>query len=292
MKKTQISINSQRISIFFYKKLLAALSVTFIFLGLLNSSVSAQQNQNSYLFATPWYKSDGGQVRLAITKPSFSGARDGIIKIVLKPGWKTYWRNPGNSGMAPFFNFNQQVSYEIFYPVPQLYETENDWSLGYKGEVTLPFTISDSKENLNGSLTLGLCNKICIPFTVNFDFSSSALKNERLPISLLKDARDSLPYTTHPQFKISAEKDSNTLFIKIQNSNDTIPSSLFLDGGEMQLGPAKKINDNVKYTLFSAPIHFIPDQIDQTVFYTVSFKDYALSGTFTFHTQSNKTANP
>ncbi|GAA5103449.1 protein-disulfide reductase DsbD domain-containing protein [Bartonella jaculi] len=292
MKKIQIFINLQSISPFFHKKILVTLKLIFVLLGLFNFSVCAQTKQKSYLFATPWYESDGGRVRLAITSPSLSGIRDGIIEIMLKPQWKTYWRNPGNSGMAPFFNFKQQVSYEIFYPTPQLYETENDWSIGYKNEVLLPFTISNASNNLTGSLTLGFCNEICLPFTVNFNFSPPIEKNDAIPSSLLKKAQDALPRTNNHALKISAEKDKNTLFIKIQNKNKIMPISLFLDGGEMQIGPAKKVSDNVDYTLFSAPIHFIPEKTIQTVFYTVSFKDDALSGTFMLHTPLTSPAIP
>ncbi|WP_455481054.1 protein-disulfide reductase DsbD domain-containing protein [Bartonella sp. B12(2025)] len=292
MKKIQIFTKLQYIVTFFYKKLLVILSLTCIMLELLNIPIKAQTKQNSYLSATSWYESDGGRIRLAITEPSLSGIRDGIIEIVLKPGWKTYWRNPGNSGMAPFFNFNQQISYEIFYPTPQLYKTENDWSLGYKDKVVLPFTISGSNESLSGALTLGLCNKICLPFTVNFDFSSPALKNKRLPASLLKNAQTALPDTTHNEFKITAQKDTNNLFIKIQNNNKLTPTSLFLDGGEMQIGPAKKVSENTEYTLFSAPLYFIPDEENHTIFYTVSFKSHALSGKFTLYTQPTPLSNP
>ncbi|WP_336294756.1 protein-disulfide reductase DsbD domain-containing protein [Bartonella sp. CB169] len=285
-KKLQYMIN------LFYKKLLMILSLTFIILELLNTPVRAQTQQNSYLTATPWYESEGGNIRLAITELPLSGIRDGIIEITLKPGWKTYWRNPGNSGMAPFFNFNQQVSYEIFYPTPQLYETENDWSLGYKDKVILPFTVSGSNKNLSGSFTLAFCNKICLPFTINFDFSSLALKNKHLPASLLKKAQTALPNTINHAFKITAEKDTNNLFIKIQNNNKIVPSALFLDGGEMQIGPAKKINENAEYTLFSAPVYFIPDETKHRIFYTVSFKGNALSGTLILDTQPTSLANP
>ncbi|WP_455475766.1 protein-disulfide reductase DsbD domain-containing protein [Bartonella sp. B17] len=285
MKKAQIFTNFKSISTFFHKKLFATLSIAFIFLGLVNVSLSDPKKQKSHLSATPWYESDGGRVRLATTTPSLSGVRNGIIEIILKPGWKTYWRNPGNSGMAPFFNFNQKVSYEIFYPTPQLYETENDWTLGYKGKVIFPFTVSDSGKDLSGSFTFGICNEICIPFTVHFNFSPSSSKNKHLPMYLLKDAQASLPRTTHDEFQISVQQDTNALLIKIGNNNKTAPSSLFLDGGEMQIGPAKKISNNAECTLFSAPIYFIPDKINQIVFYTVSFKDYALSGTFMLHKQ-------
>ncbi|VEJ45023.1 protein-disulfide reductase DsbD domain-containing protein [Bartonella vinsonii] len=281
MKKILIFTRLQNTAISLYKKLLVTFSLTFIILEFLNFPVRAHTKQNASLLATSWYESDGGRIRLALTEPSLSGIREGIIEIVLKPKWKTYWRNPGNSGMAPFFTFNQQVSYEIFYPTPQLYETENDWSLGYKDKVVLPFSLSGSSKNLSGTLTLGLCHKICLPFTVPFDFSPSVQKNKRLPLSLLKKAQDTLPRTTHDALKISAEKKKNILFIKIQNNNRIAPYSLFLDGGEMQIGPAKKVTKNTDYTLFSAPIYFTPDETNHTIFYTVSFKSHALSGTFT-----------
>ncbi|WP_273718996.1 MULTISPECIES: protein-disulfide reductase DsbD domain-containing protein [Bartonella] len=292
MRKSNIFTNLQNIATFFYKKLVVTLSLTLIVLELLNIPVNAQTEQKLQLFSTSWYETEGGRIRLAITEPSLSGMREGFIEIVLKPGWKTYWRNPGNSGMAPFFNFNQQISYEIFYPIPQLFETENDWSLGYKDKVILPFKLSSSNKNLSGAFTLGLCHKICLPLTVNFDFLPSALKNKYLPASLLKNAQDSLPRMTQNALKISAEKNNNTLLIKIQNNNKSTPCSLFLDGGEMQIGAAKKINDNAEYTLFSAPLYFVPEEKKQKIFYTVSFKDHALSGTFIVHTQSPPLAIP
>ncbi|EJF88228.1 protein-disulfide reductase DsbD domain-containing protein [Bartonella melophagi] len=292
MKKIQIFLNLQRISNIFYKKFLIIFSLTFVLLSSSNFTIAAQKEQESHLLATPWYESEGGCVRLALTKPSPSGIRNGFIEVMLKPKWKTYWRNPGNSGMAPFFNFNQQVSYEIFYPIPQLYETENDWSLGYKNKVVLPFSVSDSNENLSGSLTLGLCDEICIPFTVDFDFSSSTQKNTHLSPSLLKHAQAALPHAMDNEFTISAEKDKNTLFIKIQNNSKIKILSLFLDGGDMQIGPAKKVSDHEEYTLFSAPIYFTPDELNQTIFYAISSQNHALSGTFIINTQSNSTVIP
>ncbi|WP_208541130.1 MULTISPECIES: protein-disulfide reductase DsbD domain-containing protein [Bartonella] len=292
MKKIQIFLNLQRISNIFYKKFLIIFSLTFVLLSSSNLTIAAQKEQESQLLATPWYESEGGSVRLALTKSSPSGIRNGFIEVMLKPKWKTYWRNPGNSGMAPFFNFNQQVSYEIFYPIPQLYETENDWSLGYKNKVVLPFSVSDSSENLSGSLTLGLCDEICIPFTVDFDFSSSTQKNTYLSPSLLKRAQAALPRAMDNEFTISAEKDKNTLFIKIQNNSKIKILSLFLDGGDMQIGPAKKVSDHEEYTLFSAPIYFMPDELNQTIFYAISSQNHALSGTFVINTQSNSTVIP
>src|SRR5512134_1370659 len=56
-------------------------------------------------------KSDGGQ----------SALRAGV-EIRLAPGWKTYWRYPGDSGVPPRFDFSgsQNVkSVTVRYPAPQ-----------------------------------------------------------------------------------------------------------------------------------------------------------------------------
>ncbi|WP_407965222.1 protein-disulfide reductase DsbD domain-containing protein [Bartonella sp. C271] len=292
MKKLQIFQNLQKITNTFQKNLLVILKIILVFLGFFYFLANTQAKQKPYLIATPWHESEGGYARLAITSSSLSGIKSGIIEITLRPKWKTYWRNPGDSGMAPFFNFNQQVSYEIFYPTPQLYKTENDWSLGYTNKVVLPFNISGSDENLSGSLTLGMCNEICIPFTINFNFSSSTQNNTSLSLSLLKKAQDALPGTAHNALKIHAEKNENTLLIKIKNNKTITTSALFLDGGSMQIGPTKKISDHEGYAVFTAPIYYDSDELNKTVFYTVSYQDHAFSGTFTINTQSSHTTIP
>ncbi|RUX21351.1 hypothetical protein EOA27_06205, partial [Mesorhizobium sp. M2A.F.Ca.ET.037.01.1.1] len=49
-----------------------------------------------------WYNSEGGKVRLVTTgKPDEAGKIRGVLDIALKPGWKTYWRDPGDAGVPP-----------------------------------------------------------------------------------------------------------------------------------------------------------------------------------------------
>ncbi|MDD9333517.1 MAG: hypothetical protein PV354_07595, partial [Bartonella sp.] len=78
----------------------------------------------------------------------------------------------------------------------------------------------------------------------------------------------------------------------IKNNKIITTSALFLDGGAMQIGPAKKISDYQGYAVFSAPIYFDSDELNETVFYTVSYQDQAFSGTFTINTQSSHTVIP
>nr|WP_053944502.1 protein-disulfide reductase DsbD domain-containing protein [Bartonella ancashensis] len=284
MKKLHIFFNSKKKISLYNKAILIALILIYAFLKLLIPTANAQEKKETFLISTPWNESEGGRVRLAVTKPSASKERHGIIEILLKPMWKTYWRNPGNSGIVPFFHFDQKVSYEIFYPTPQLYEMENDWSFGYTDAVTLPFSVLGSDDNLSGSLTIGICNKLCIPLTINFNFSSFYGENIYIPSSLLKNAQSTLPrHIQHNKEIINAKRDRNSLLITIRKNAKNTPLSLFLDGGEMQIGPAKKITDHEKYTFFSAPIYFAPNEKSKTVFYTISSEDYSFSGEFTIN---------
>ncbi len=54
---------------------------------------------------SPWDGDAHAQVRLiAGARSSDSTLRAGI-EIKLAPGWKTYWRYPGDSGVPPHFDF-------------------------------------------------------------------------------------------------------------------------------------------------------------------------------------------
>ena len=51
--------------------------------------------------SSSWYASEGGRIRLVTTgKPDSAGRIQGVLEIALKPGWKTYWRDPGDSGVT------------------------------------------------------------------------------------------------------------------------------------------------------------------------------------------------
>jgi DsbC/DsbD-like thiol-disulfide interchange protein len=46
----------------------------------------------------------------------------GGVEILLEPGWHTYWRNPGDAGVSPSFDFlrSENVStLEVLYPAPE-----------------------------------------------------------------------------------------------------------------------------------------------------------------------------
>jgi DsbC/DsbD-like thiol-disulfide interchange protein len=92
------------------------------------------------------------------------------IEIKLQPGWKTYWRYPGDSGVPPRFDFSGSENLaraKVLYPAPHLFTDETGNSLGYKDAVIFPLQVSP--KDLGKPVTLRLkldyavCEKLCIP---------------------------------------------------------------------------------------------------------------------------------
>ncbi len=52
--------------------------------------------------SSDWFETEGARIRLVTTgKPAADGKLKGMLDIELKPGWKTYWRDPGDAGVPP-----------------------------------------------------------------------------------------------------------------------------------------------------------------------------------------------
>jgi len=100
------------------------------------------------------------------------GTHVAALALRLAPGWKPYWRAPGDAGIPPEFNWSgsQNLSaVEVRYPVPHVFDQNGMRSVGYKGGVVLPLLIRPEDPagdiQLRGEVSLGVCADICIPVT-------------------------------------------------------------------------------------------------------------------------------
>jgi len=92
------------------------------------------------------------------------------IEIRLAPGWKTYWRYPGDSGVPPRFDFSGSrnlKSASVRYPAPHRLTDESGTSIGYKDSVVFPLDLTPQDATKPVELALkidyAVCEKICIP---------------------------------------------------------------------------------------------------------------------------------
>jgi DsbC/DsbD-like thiol-disulfide interchange protein len=148
--------------------------------------------------ASPWLKDGHSAVRL------LAGSRSGAVLLggiafQLQPGWHTYWRNPGDSGVPPRFDFSKSDNIEavtILWPAPTKFaDGAGGTSLGYQKQVVLPLRIvaknTDKPVTLRADINYAVCEKLCIPVEASAElgFTSVASTED----SALFAALDSVP---------------------------------------------------------------------------------------------------
>lgn len=101
------------------------------------------------------------------------GERTAGLRVTLDPGWKTYWRAPGEAGLAPVFDWSASrgvSDVEVEWPAPETFDDAGYTSIGYTGSFVLPLRMADAGQGgvLAGSVELGVCDEVCIPVTLDF----------------------------------------------------------------------------------------------------------------------------
>ncbi|EKE43731.1 hypothetical protein OCGS_2065 [Oceaniovalibus guishaninsula JLT2003] len=100
------------------------------------------------------------------------GRHFAALRITLAPGWKTYWRSPGDAGIPPHFDWSGSgnlQSIRVHWPVPHVFGSNGLTSIGYADGVVLPVEIVPNDPgapiDLSLALDLGVCEDICVPFS-------------------------------------------------------------------------------------------------------------------------------
>ena len=89
----------------------------------------------------------------------------------MKPGWKVYWRSPGDAGFPPVPDWSRSRNLKsavLHWPAPERFSVLGLETLGYQDEVVLPMTVEVSDPGrplaLAGTVRYLTCNEICIPY--------------------------------------------------------------------------------------------------------------------------------
>jgi DsbC/DsbD-like thiol-disulfide interchange protein len=148
--------------------------------------------------ASPWQRGAHSAVRL------LAGSRSGPvllggIAVQLDPGWKTYWRTSGDSGVPPRFDFSKSDNIEavtILWPAPTKFDDgAGGTSLGYHDQVVLPLRIvaknADKPATLRADISYAVCEKICIPIEASAELAFASVASTE--DSALFAALDTVP---------------------------------------------------------------------------------------------------
>jgi DsbC/DsbD-like thiol-disulfide interchange protein len=148
--------------------------------------------------ASPWQRDGHSAVRL------LAGSRSGAVLLggiafQLQPGWKTYWRTPGDSGVPPRFDFSKSENIEavtVMWPAPLKFDDgAGGVSLGYHDQTVLPLRIvpksADKPVTLRAAISYAVCEKICIPVEANAELAFNSVASTE--DSALFAALDTVP---------------------------------------------------------------------------------------------------
>src|SRR5215475_329621 len=148
--------------------------------------------------ASPWRRDGHSAVRL------LAGSRSGAVLIggiafQLQPGWKTYWRNPGDSGVPPRFDFSKSENIEavtVLWPAPKKFDDgAGGVALGYHDQTVLPLRIVpknvDKPVTLRAVINYAVCEKICIPVEANAELAFTSVASTE--DSVITAALDTVP---------------------------------------------------------------------------------------------------
>jgi DsbC/DsbD-like thiol-disulfide interchange protein len=121
--------------------------------------------------ASAWVTQPHAAVRLiAGAQPEAGNTLRAGVEVKLDPGWKTYWRYPGDSGVPPRFVFARSDNVDavaVSWPAPHGFADGNGTSIGYTGQVVFPLRITrkdpDKPVVIRLDLEFAICEKLCVP---------------------------------------------------------------------------------------------------------------------------------
>jgi len=129
-----------------------------------------------------------------------SATRLAFVQLELEPGWKTYWRHPGEAGgIPPEFVLQESSNLKaatVLYPAPIRMSEDLGDTIGYKKSVIFPIRLTPSKLtepiNLHVDMKFGICKDICVPSEAKFTLTVPERATQSLPAKFMS-ALDAVP---------------------------------------------------------------------------------------------------
>lgn len=239
--------------------------------------------------SSDWISSEGGRVRLVTAGlPDAQGRFQGALQIELKPGWKTYWRDPGDAGVPPQVDVSGDqdlASAELDFPAPQRHDDGYNIWAGYDYPLSLPIVFQlvspTGSAAVEASVFLGICETICIPVQARLSVDAAADPQNPGDAEVVRAAFAALPEPARADFGVTVvSSDNDELLVQAAYPGDAEGVDFFIaaDGG-YAFGQPKKAIDGGKVT-FAVPVLARPDgkPDGQGLHYTLTAGSAAVSG--------------
>ena len=141
-------------------------------LALLSMLVALAAAGEARAAASPWARTPEAAVRL-VSASEGVGSLDRLrlgLEFELAPGWKTYWRSPGDGGLPPALDWTGSGNLgeaSLYWPAPARFTILGIDSIGYEGRLLLPMDVrvAEPGQPVRAALRVDYltCSDICVP---------------------------------------------------------------------------------------------------------------------------------
>jgi DsbC/DsbD-like thiol-disulfide interchange protein len=220
--------------------------------------------------SSDWFETQGGRIRLVTAgKPDEAGRLKGMLEVDLLPGWKTYWRDPGDAGVPPQIDVSASeniASAEFAFPAPERHDDGSFKWAGYDEPVALPiiFTLKSPTQAalIEADVFLGVCETICIPAQTRLTLDPASDPDNPEDAAAVAAAFAALPAPAKPEFGVSSTREEGSkLIVEAKFPGDPASAEFFLAAADgYAFGTPERVEKEGK-TLFSLEILARPDSV-------------------------------
>ncbi|RFB97916.1 cytochrome C biogenesis protein [Rhizobium leguminosarum bv. trifolii] len=182
-----------------------------LFMAVISMGAALAAHCSAHAEMSAWAENEGGRMRLVALAPDAAGKIRAALQIEPKPGWITYWKEPGNSGIPPQFIIaaGSGVTLDAMaYPVPKHFFNGAVEDIAYDAPVTLPLSLHAAGKapvEIDAVAFIGICKDICIPFQANFQLKlGPAIQSHPQEEAILAAADATLPKPPSADFGVTA----------------------------------------------------------------------------------------
>jgi thiol:disulfide interchange protein len=93
------------------------------------------------------------------------------LRLRLADGWHTYWKNPGDAGVAPELTIKGVTQSAIDWPTPRRVSEGPVMTYAYTGDVLLPVTVTAPSGAIKAHAQWLVCKDICVPEEGDFSLN-------------------------------------------------------------------------------------------------------------------------
>lgn len=224
-------------------------------------AVAATIASPAYSASSQWLEAQGARVRLVTSGlPDPGGTLTGVLEIELAPGWKTYWRDPGEVGVPPNLDLSASTNIagaSLSFPAPERIEDGYATWAGYKRSVALPvrLTLKKPADPISANIFLGVCEAICIPLQGALEVDPAHDPENAEHASIISTALADLPAPERSDFGVTIVESTPERIVveaRFQGSPEAVDFFLAGEGG-YALGTPHRIEENGK-TRFSVAL--------------------------------------